>query len=308
MTKPTKSPKPATRLMKTVAELVPDEKGLKKAFSSDEIAEIRAIISKRKEENSKEKRARDDLYRKIKRQVKTMENGNKSRVIVFPSLKGEGEWYKMINFSALYYAYELAERMGRSVILRNDNDRHSRGFYVASINGIEKFKQQFEEMEHPKVDVTEDGIYIFTLKKPLTDDDVGRLRNIEETRRERTHNVFKPKAMAPATYQAILTLVRQLLPRIRKLEKQYYLVVGEKMAADIMSLTAIYFCFSDGAIDKKVAGIRLIAAVDSILAGVAIMAEIQIWQYDVATSIGENANTLKQIIIKDFKIGEKTGG
>ena len=80
------------------------------------------------------------------------------------------------------------------------------------------------------------------------------------------------------------------------------------MAADIMSLTAIYFCFSDGAIDKKVAGIRLIAAVDSILAGVAIMAEIQIWQYDVATSIGENANTLKQIIIKDFKIGEKTGG
>lgn len=295
---------PATRLMKTVAEKVPNEKSMRKNFSDEEIEEIRAVILKNKESNSEDKKARDNLYRKIKRQVKTMEEGNKSRVIVFPSLKGEGEWYKMINFSALYYAYRLADRMGRTVNLRNDNDRHSRGFYVASISGIDKFRQQFEDLEHPEVEITEDGVYIFTLKKPLSDDEVGRLRNIEETRRERTHNILKPKAMAPATYQAILMLVRQLLPRIRKLEKQYYLVVGEKMASDILGLMSVYFAYSDGALDKKTAGLRLIAYVDNLLAGVAIMAEIQIWKYDVACSIGENANNLKQIIIKDFKIGE----
>lgn len=295
----------ATPLMKTVARRAPNQKHMARVFSPQEIKEINDSVDAGKEENPETAKEQSRKYHRIKHLVKEMEDGNKSRVIVFPAVKGDGGWYKVMNFSALYYVYKLAERMGRSGAMRPDNERHSKALYIASLRDIEKFAKQFEELEHPTLEITEDGIYIFTLKEPLTDDEVGMLRNIEETRRERTHNVLRPKAMDPAAYQAILMLARQMLPRIRKLEKNYYLAVGEKMASDMTDLLAAYFCYADGALDKKTTGVKLIALVDRLMAGVALLSETQVWSFDVATAIGENTNNLKRIIVKDFKIGEK---
>lgn len=304
--KSAKSKEPATELMKRVAERVPNSKTMRKAFSEEEIEEIEEKLKNRqKGELDAEKNKLERIkYRKIKRRVKEMEIGNNSRVIFFPSMGGGG-WYKAVEFSALYYMYRLADRMGRGGSIKPDSDSHSKVQFVASLQDIEKFAKQFEELAHPKLTITTEGVYIFELKKPLSDDEVGMLRQTEETRRERTHNVLKPKAMSPATYQAILMLVRQVLPRVRKLEKQYYRVVGENLARDIVEVMMVYFCYADKVIDAKTAGSRLIAAINKILAGVAILSETRVWQYEVAVAIGENANNLKRIILKEFKIGEE---
>lgn len=298
---------PATELMKKVAKQTMNMKKMKKTFSDEEIKEITSRGSDSDSENdlekNRDKKERRLKYRKIKRLVKEMEVGNQSRVIVFPSI-GEGGWYKTIDFSALYYKYRLADRMGRGCKLMNDKDNFAKAFYVASFQDIQSFAEKFKNIEGTEPEITEDGVYIFKLKKPLSDDEVGQLRRAEETRREKTHNVLKPNRMDPATFQAILMLVRQVFPRVKKLEKQDYRVVGENLARDLAEILMVYFCYADGAVDKKTAGGRLIAAVNKIMAEVTILAELRVWEWEIGVSIGENANNLKQVVLKEFLKGD----
>ncbi|MBQ2660580.1 hypothetical protein IJF93_00690 [Candidatus Saccharibacteria bacterium] len=300
--KETAAAPPATHLMKKVASLAPNAKSMKKVFSDEEIAEI---LDKRDAGEGllpEEKVAIKDKYRKIKRQVKEMEKGNQSRVIVFPSLPSGDGWYKVIEFSALYYAYRLADRMGRSARVYKDSDKFSKAIYSATFQNIEKFVDQFEWLESPKLEITADGIYIFTLQKPVSDDEVGALRRTEETRREKLHNILRPRAMDPATYQAILMIIRQVAPRVRKLEKQYYYTTGEGMVKDIQELMAVYFDFANGIYDRKEAGIELLKIVNRLLAGLTVLAETRVWPYDICAVIGENIAEIKRLVEKDFNV------
>ena len=219
--------KPATELMKTVASKTLNEKNMKKVFSQDEIDEILARRDSGLEITPLEHKAIRERYRKIKRRAKELEKGNQGRLIVVPSIVTGDGFYKVFDFSTLYYVYRLADRMGRSAWLLSDNDRFSKMVHMASITNIDKFISQMKYFEDADLEITEDDIHIFELKKPLTDDEVGQLRMIEETRREKLHNVLKPKTMDPAVYQSILMIIRQVAPRVKKLDRHYYYAIGE---------------------------------------------------------------------------------
>lgn len=244
-------------------------------------------------------------YRAIKRQVKEMEIGNLDRMIIFPSLINGSCWYKLIEFSALYYAYRLAPRMGRKARVLKDSDRFSKAQFVTSLTNIESFIEQVKDYEpNMQMDVTKDGVYIFTLPRPYTEDEYAALRRTEETRRERLHNILKPKAMDPAIFNALLMVERQLLPRIKKLERCYYDAIGLDMAHNVHNILTFYGLFTDSLLDKDKAGHMILKEVDSLISGLILLAELRTWPYDVASLIGENVNNLKRLVIKDF-IGSK---
>lgn len=298
-----KNAKPATDLMKMVAAKTMNEKNMKKVFTPEEIESILARRDSGEKLEPIEHKALKEQYRKMKRFAKDLEKGNKERLILVPSVSQGGNFYKLFEFSALYYVYRLADRMGRSAKLMQDTDRFSKTLYVASLVNVEKFIEQFKRFEgETKIEKTEDGIYLLNLKKPLSDDEVGELRMVEETRREKLHNVLRPKAMEPAVFQAILMVVRQVAPRVRKLEKHYYYAIGEGMLKDLNTLMARYFDFANGISSKEESGKEIMKLVDDLFAGLAILSETRVWDYSVAAVIGENVNELRRLAVKDFGI------
>lgn len=293
--------------MKIVAARAPKKKKLDKSFTPGEIKEIQAMRSQnelseydrlKREEN----RLRRDKYKRIKQLVREMEAGNKSRVIVFPQLTNGAGWYKVVEFSALYYVYRLSDRMGRSAQIFPDKDKFLKCIHTATFQNIEKFITQFEELEHPKLTITTDGIYIFELPHPLTDEEVGRLRRTEEEWRATMHNQIRPKLMSPATYQQILTLVRQTYPKLNKENMRNYYLVGEDMMKCIVRILAIYFDATCGLIDKVEAGKTLLRETDKFRAGLAVLGEIRSWSSLNIVSTASNLNELRRLIIKDFSL------
>ena len=251
---------------------------------------------------SPEYQAIREEYRAIKRHAKELEKGNQSRLIVVPSIVTREGFYKVFDFSALYYVYNLADRMGRKAKIMNDNDRYSKMIHSASIVDIEKFIEQFKRLEDSnKIEKTEDGIYIFTLKKPLTDDEVGQLRLVEETRRDKLHNIMKPKSMDPAVFQAILMVVRQVAPKIRKLEKHNYRAIGEGMLEDLNLLLSTYYSFANGLMEKRLAGDKILITVDRLFAGLTILSETRVWDFSASIVVGENINEIRRLVVRDFK-------
>lgn len=299
---------PATDLMKAVAMKAPVKKRIDKVFSPEEVAEIYDKIAERKSNaamqataKTKEEVARRERTIKVKKQAKEMEKGNQSRLILFPSYsrkKDEVEWYKMGNFSALYYVYRMADRMGRSARLMRDTDKFGKMVEgVASIRNIDKFLAQVARLnEFDEHEVTLDGIYIIPLIKPLTDEEVGILRRTEAERREMMHNVLRPKRADAAIYQSILLLDRQVLPRSNKMPKGYYETIGQSMALGIKELTQVYFAYAEGRISVEQAKSKLLWIIDGLRASTALLGENSVWTYDVATSVGENVAALKKLV------------
>ena len=297
--------RPATELMKTVASKTMNEENIKKVFSREEIEEILTKRDSGIDITPSEHKAIREQYRRIKRHAKELEKGNQSRLIVVPSIVTGDGFYKVFDFSALYYVYRLAERMSRSARLLSDNDHFSRMIYMASIVNLDKFIAQMMHLENSDLEITEDKIYIFTLKKPLTDDEVGQLRMIEETRREKLHNVLRPKSMDPAVYQSIMMVIRQVAPRVKKLDRHYYYAIGEGMLKDLNRLLATYFDWANGLKGREEASIELMTVVDSLFASLAILSETRVWDYGVAASIGENINEVRRLVTNDFGVKAK---
>ena len=298
---------PASELMKAVAMKAPVKSKIRKDFTPAEQEEIRQKMNEQKQreqevaenktEEAKERRRRIVA---IKKKAKEMEKGNKSKIILFPSYSrnsDELQWYKLGNFSAMYYAYRMASRMGRTVKVQKDTDKFSKMEAICSVKEIDKFVKLATELnEIERCEETADGFYILYLKKELTDDEVGVLRRTGAMRKEMLHNVLKPKKADAAVYQAILMLDRQILPRISHMEKGYYVAMGDKIVKSVYELTAVYFQFANGYIELAVARERLLNLIEWLLAGTALLGEVEVWGYDVATSIGENINNLKRIV------------
>lgn len=292
---------PATAVMKAVASSTADKKKLAKTFSPMEIEEILA----KREDGGKlepaEIAAIRVKYRQIKRQVKDLECGNNSKLYLFPSITSGGDWYKMIEFSALYYVYRLAPRMGRNAKIYPDSDKSQKALSSASLQNIDSFIEHFKKLETLDIEITEDGVYILSLKNPVSDDDMVSLRHAQEKERDKMHNIMKPKSMDPAIYQQILMLSRQLVPRARKLSREFYNTTGEELVKDVQGLLAIYFDFASGIVDRITLSNEVTKITNRMIAGITILSENNIWQYDVATVIGINITDLRRLINKDPK-------
>ncbi len=136
----------ATPLMRKVAEKSYNPKIAAKVFTPEEIEDIQNRRIKHLPVSREEQETIKELYRKIKSQVREMEKTNQQRVIIFPSLTNGAGWYKAIEFSALYYAYRLADRMGRHARVMKDTDRFSKAVFAVSITNIERFAEQFKNL------------------------------------------------------------------------------------------------------------------------------------------------------------------
>ena len=137
---------PATAAMKAVAESTADARKLTKSFSPNEIEEILAKRNSGGKLEPVETAAIRTKYRQIKHQIKELEHGNNSKLYIFPSITSGDNWYKLIEFSALYYVYRLAPRMGRSAKIYPDSDKTQKALFTASLQNIDGFLDHFRNL------------------------------------------------------------------------------------------------------------------------------------------------------------------
>lgn len=284
-------------MMEIVAHAVPVRKKLKKVFTDEEIAKFLD------EKINQEARAKfKDEVKRIKRRVLDLEATNRTQLIFYKSSEN-GDFYKALDTSALYYAHRLAQLMGRKCNVMIDKDRFLKADFVASISGgIDKFIKQYKELEGLEPEVTLDGIYIFPLKEPITDEEYQMLRQTEKTRQERVHNILKPKNMSPAVYQQILMIIRQLAPKSEKLKDESinYRIFGTEMLMNLRNIMAIYSDYSNGTYDTSEAGRMILAETGRIKATLAILGETRKWGAVPLASAGNNIEILEKVINKDL--------
>ena len=292
-----------TQLMEAVAMKAPVKSKIEKDFPPEVADKIKRNLKDKKvmDADKEEEKERRKRIVKIKNLAKEMEQGNNSKVILFPSYSRKSDelsWYKMGEFSALYYVHRMAVRMGRTAKVTKDTDRFAKMHVIASVRDAEAFVERAMQLgDFERYEKTLDGFYVLYLKRALSDDEIGVLRKTEETKRQMMHNVLKPRKANAAVYQAILMLDRQVLPRASRMEnKGYVMTIGHGMVDAICEITRVYFDYADGVAEPESTKLELIRLVNKLRASVALLGELNVWGYDVATAVGENLAKLRELI------------
>lgn len=306
-TSPMSETKPVTanELMKKVAVATGDVGKMKKVFTPEQIKEI---MSKRQagiKVSDEEGMALSRQTRLNKRWVTERQVGEYGKIFVYPSYTDTNGkiWYKMVDFSALYFHYHLADRMGVTANIFVDEDKYLQRRYTASIADIDRVALQFIELNVGTVEEAANGIYVFNLKEPSNTEEYSAMVLTEENKRERVRNIFRPKAMSAEAYKTLLDTIRLFEPKIRHLENRFFTLFGTEMMKNFEEMLAVYYLYSDGLMEKKETGISLISLVDRQKAILAILEEADVWKDMTApTMLGEKLVDLRQQITKAFKI------
>ncbi len=247
---------PATPLMKAVASYAPSIAKMREDFTPNEIREINHIIAKREEaEISENAKSEDEIELrkkaiKVKRIAKKLESGNNSKLIFFPSYSkktNELIWYKAGNFSALYYTYRVADRLGRIANLKKDTDHFAGMNHVVSLKNIESFAEEMMQLnDFESFEKTLDDIYIFYLKKPLEKEEVWILKRTQAHQKNLAGDIIRPKNADANFYQYLLMFIRELLPKINRLEKGYYESIGIRVNNRMVDMVRAYTEYAEG--------------------------------------------------------------
>ncbi|MBQ6127989.1 hypothetical protein IJI69_04910 [Candidatus Saccharibacteria bacterium] len=245
-------------------------------------------------------------YRKIKAHAKELERENLSRLIVFPSEVPSAEkkdhriWYKLGNFSALCYAYELAPRMGKKdVKIFPDKDENvGRMQYIVSINSLDLLKSRMEKLGYKDLKEYKDGIVAFDLKHKYTEQDIDIWKSVEKQKQARINEVILPKNAIPAIGGGLINLMQRCLPRLKKLEARYFEVAGKQMGTDIVDMMAVYHTYADGMISAEEAGKKLYYYCNHLLASLEALRETKAFTSTACLDLGIEIANLKDVVVR----------
>ena len=294
---------PATELMKRVAIAATDQKKMKKDFTP---AEIQEILERKRAGNfsNEENRKLSSATRAVKKWTRNRAIGDYSRIFLYPSYvaKSAKTWYKMMDFSALYFVYYLSERMGMEVQVCEDTDNYAKVAYIASVPDIDSVLEKFLKLGGKNVEQAMNGVYILTLSQPMTQDDYNNLVRIHGEKCNQVHDIMRPLKMKPVTYKLLMEMVRYFAPKVGRLEKRNFFALGEEIMRELSGLLNVYYMYSDTQIKKVDAKLRLLVHLNKIRANFMILQETNAWNDRAAVAMmGESLMRVRNQIMLDFK-------
>lgn len=150
-------------------------------------------------------------YDKLKRRALKFEKDNNGYVLVIPCDGNEG-WYEMGDKSALFYAYEVCDKIGADVSIKDDYDRFYDQFKVGRVRvkGVDAVRDRLKRAEMYKGETEKDGCTIFELKKKYTEDETEALLMEEMRRQQELNEIVKVKLADPVLLTKMLEVSGRL--------------------------------------------------------------------------------------------------
>lgn len=226
-----------------------------------------------KNELAKEKRA---AYYKAKRITRILEEDNKSKLILFPSIGGaDKEWYKLGGTSLLLYKYRIGPRLGRKVKVLRDSDKREKFMHgISSIHWLDDFTKKMAELGYNDYSEIDGGVIIFELGKEYSEQEIKELAAQAKRERELAQDTIKPKRSFPEIYGTYIGLAKILPMKIRKMDAVYRDIIGKELVKKFVSISEMYYRMANGHAEVDITRNEMLITIDDMLGILAVIDEI----------------------------------
>lgn len=248
-------------------------------------------------------RTRRAIYKEIKEKVKRMEKANTSKMIVFRDYRVP--WFKAGGNSAVFYAFDVAGRMGkRQVNLNADKDGHAT-FHdgIVSFHGTTNLLENMKKAGYEKPRVINNGwILVFDLKHSYDKAELKAMKKASRERKRKLNELVLPENNYPQVYNDILALMKRIPPNIFKLNANQRQAFSQPTMEKLLELHSIYLDLANGRAKVLEAAKQMQEIVTWLTSLMKILLEARFWEMSVCAPIGQAladlANDIESQIVK----------
>ena len=268
------------------------------------------------EKNSNKKRDFGEIgrierkeYDKLKRRAIKFEATNRQYILVIPC-DGETGWCEMSEYSALIYKYMVCLPLGVPVTMSDDFDSFYIQYDIGRIRtrGFDAVRNRLKKAGLYKSEKTKDKCVIFEIKNSLTEKELLKLRNEEETRQLAMNSIVKVNFLNPGLYQRMMEIATRL-HRVcyRRMDKLSSATNGERMVNLMDDAIRIYYkiaeCGKNRPEDLVEYWKEMREKIHGLLIELQIVAGLRLWTRENCVKIGENVIDIQNRIDRQIKRG-----
>ncbi|MDO4612343.1 MAG: hypothetical protein Q4B29_02715 [Candidatus Saccharibacteria bacterium] len=190
----------------------------------------------------------NNYKRQLKSRVAELEKTNTSYLIAYRSTKN---YYKFIDNSALFYAFDISNRIGRRFTLNNDTDSYARSEVgVISIKALDRLESQLNDVKifRNKTKSTDEIIH-FEIPKPYKFEQIQNFHTRAKEDLTRSIQVIVPKNPIPELFTTIRDLNERIYHTFKRisepLAREAYVIPILKTAKEILTSYTNYASASE---------------------------------------------------------------
>ncbi len=281
----------------TVGAVDEDEtKRMRLTYSAEEI-----LIDEAEDDHMTriEERARRAIYKEVKQKVRVMEQNNSSQLIVFRDYRMP--WFKAGGNSAVFYAFDIAGRMGkRNVNLNVDKDGYAT-FHdgVVSFHGTRNLIENMRKAGYKDPKIINDGwILVFNLEHDYDKAELKAMKKASKEREKKFNELVLPENEYPQVYYDILTVMKRIPPNIFKLNPNQRQAFSAMTMEKLVDLHYTYLCLANGRVRALDGADKMLSIVNWLQSTVKILLEGRFWDMSVCAPIGQALADLADDIAK----------
>ncbi|MBQ3296842.1 hypothetical protein IJH01_01790 [Candidatus Saccharibacteria bacterium] len=272
------------------------------------IAEIGASSKAKTKANASERKRLQSLlnktYAEYKRKVMEAEQTNFSHLILLRSTKG---FHKMFGNSMVFYAYEIAPKLGVEARVHSDSDYEAKSEQgMCSIANIEDFEKTLGKLkiERTKTKDKSGNIVIFKLPWKYSEEELVKLTEHNEYMVGKYNHVVMANNTTPLLYTNTNELLKACYENVRRLEPVARETMGNMIIVVVAEMLRIYIEMTNGRIIEEKALKEMRMRLNKVKSQVKILVDQKLWNTRVYARIGETIIKIQGII--DIKLGGKS--
>lgn len=242
------------------------------------------------------------VYRMAKKRAMDFEQNNRQYLVLVRSDNG---YFKMFEYSALFYAYSLAPQMNISAVLREDTDYFSKSkIGSVSIKEPENLTTPFEKLNIVPISTKDDSGNLLVFKMPWVYDDaeVKQLLAKASEKLQRFNRLVMTDNTIPVLFLQLTALHKTLYENVCSMSgpvsRESYGIPMLKMAAEMQCL---YLEYANGKIHDQDFFDPCKKWLNSIKYRVKIVSELKIWKPDQVARIADSLIEVSNILDSEQK-------
>lgn len=250
-------------------------------------------------------------YRVRKKEVFALEENNQKYLYFYPAsdaATNSVKFYYLGGNSAIIYAGEYADRIGRKAKLRRDDDLGEFRFYrgVCAFSDVETIIEKLLALGGIKREPDHNGIIALRLPRNYTKTEIRAMYKTRETELEKVNILISPNIAYPEVNKQIIKLRKELPAKINRLSDRYFDTFGKTFFDALNDLCYHYTLLTRKRVDATKAGANMLIAVEKIFTCLSLINDCGVWEVSVCARIAETTTILERLIItKLLKKGTK---
>ena len=230
-------------------------------------------VEKTAAEKAAENRRISKMAADVKKQVFELEEGNDQYIYVFRS---KGGWWKMGQYSALFYANIVCEKLSkRPPKILKDSDHFSTFRYgVISKKDLQPLADELKKIGMRRRKITP-AIYAFKFEKPIEKGIITTLVQAKEIQRERANKLVDTQLIFPKMHLAIRDVMKMIWYYLEKhRDNMAKKVILPGLLERAMSLKRTYSRISNSYLAAEEGLVILMRTANDMISDIAFLMEI----------------------------------